>query len=50
MEIKISKYLIAYRKKYKISQRVMAKFLNTSQSQICRWEKGTHNPSVLRKG
>ena len=47
--MKISQLLTSYRKKNKLSQKVMAKLLGVSQSQISQWEKGKHKPNMLRE-
>ena len=44
----IQKLLHNYRKNHNLRQLELAKFLEVSQSQVCRWERGVHVPSKLR--
>lgn len=37
-----------YRAKHDLSQARLAKLLKVTQSQLCKWELGTHKPSKLR--
>lgn len=48
MDEKIAQVLIKYRTDNKITQVGLAQLLGVAQSQVCKWEKGIHQPSKLR--
>ena len=44
----IQLFLNSCRGKYGLSQEKLALLFNATQEQICKWERGTHAPSLLR--
>lgn len=46
MNKKLSTLIRQYRKELSLTQQELAEIMNTSQSQVCKFEKGTLRPSL----
>lgn len=48
VKMRIGLFLLIYRNKHKLTQKQLGIIIESSQSQISRWECGSYNPSKLR--
>lgn len=46
MSQKIGEWIREQRKEKKLSQTALAKMIGVRQADVCRWEKGKHEPTV----